>query len=66
MKDLILRTREPTFEFETCHRGRAGSVGHSRAVNYYIMNNGHEIGPQFVGYEDRIKDGRSRGIYLLN
>lgn len=30
IKGLILRTREPTFEFETCHRGRAGCVGHSK------------------------------------
>ena len=43
IKGLILRTREPTFEFETCHRGRAGSVGHSRAVNYYVVNNGDVV-----------------------
>lgn len=61
IKGLILRTRETTFEFETCHRGRAGSVGYARAVNYYVVK-GKEIGSQFVAYEDRKKDGKSRGI----
>lgn len=62
IKGLILRTREPNFEFDTCHRGRAGCVGYNRANNYYVVNDGQEIGSQFVGYEDRKKDGRSRDI----
>jgi len=62
MKGIILRTREPTFEFETYHKGRAGCVGYNRAINYYVVNNGQEVGSQFVGYEDRKKDGRSREV----
>jgi hypothetical protein len=61
MKDLILRTRKPTFEFEVCHRGRAGSIAHNRTVNYYVVK-GKEIGSQFVGYEDRMKDDRNRDV----
>jgi len=61
-KNLILRTREPTFEFENSHRGRAGLIGYTRAINYYFANNGHEIPSTFVSYEDRKKDGRSREV----
>jgi len=61
-KDLILRTKEPTFEFETCHKGRAGVVGYTRAINRYVVNNGHEIPCQFVKYDERKKDGRSKYV----
>jgi DNA-binding MarR family transcriptional regulator len=56
---LILRTREPSFEFETSSKGRAGVVGNTRAINHYIVNKGHELSADFVKYEDRKKDGRS-------
>ena len=59
-KDFILRTREPTFE--TSSKGRGGIVGFTRAINYYVMNNGHEIPANFVRYEDRKKDSRSRDV----
>lgn len=61
-KDFILRTRQPTFEFETSPKGRAGVVGYTRAINHYVVNNGHEIPASFVSYEDRKKDGRSRDV----
>ena len=61
-KDIILRTKEPTFEFETSARGRAGIVGYTRAINRYVMNNGHEIPCQFVEYDERKKDGRSKDV----
>lgn len=61
-KGLILRTCEPVFVFETKCRGRGGVVGYSMAINYYAVNNGRELPPNFVRYEDRKKDGRSRGI----
>jgi len=61
-KDRILRTHEPTFEFTTDHKGRAGIVGYTRAINRYVVNNGHEIPARFVRYDDRKKDGRSREI----
>jgi len=61
-KELILRTREPVFMFENHHKGRAGLVGNTRAVNYYVVNNGHDVGAQFVKYDERKKDGRSKGI----
>jgi len=61
-KDHILRTREPTFEFTTDHKGRAGLVSYTRAINYYVMNNGHDIPSRFVKYNERKRDGRSREI----
>ena len=61
-RSRILRTREPTFEFETDHKGRAGVVGYTRAINHYVVNNGHEIPARFVKYDERKKDGRSREI----
>ena len=57
-KELILRTREPVFNFENCHKGRAGLVGHTRAVNYYVLNDG-DAGAIYVKYDERMKDGRS-------
>jgi len=60
-KELILRTREPVFKFENCHKGRAGLVGHTRAVNYYVLNDG-DAGAIYVMYDERMKDGRSKGI----
>jgi DNA-binding MarR family transcriptional regulator len=60
-KELILRTREPVFRFENCHNGRAGLVGHTRAVNRYVLNDG-EAGAIYVKYNERMKDGRSKGI----
>ena len=61
-RGLVLRTRKPTFVFETKCRGRGGVVGFTRAVNYYAVNDGHELPADFVRYEDRRKDGRSREI----
>jgi len=61
-KNRVLRTREPSFEFTTCAKGRAGVVGYTRAINHYVVNNGHEIPTSFVSYEDRKKDGRSREV----
>lgn len=60
--ELILRTREPVYEFETCQKGRAGVSCHVRAVNYYVLNNGHEIDSRFVNCDTRKKDGRSREV----
>ena len=62
IRGLILRTREPTFEFETNGKGRAGVVGYTRAINYYTVNNGHELPASFVSYDYRKKDGRSRDV----
>jgi len=61
-KNKILRTREPTFEFTTDPKGRAGIVGYTRAINHYVVNNGHEIPSSYVTYDERKKDGRSREI----
>jgi len=61
-RDFVLRTRQPAFEFETCHKGRAGIVGHTRAVNHYVVNDGREIPCRFVSYDERKKDGRSRDV----
>ncbi|MCZ2808222.1 MAG: hypothetical protein O2V44_02590, partial [Candidatus Bathyarchaeota archaeon] len=60
-KELILRTREPVFKFENCHKGRAGLVGHTRAVNRYVLNDS-DAGAIYVKYDERMKDGRSKGI----
>jgi DNA-binding MarR family transcriptional regulator len=74
-KGFVLRTREPSFEFETCSRGRAGVSGYTRAINYYGVNNGDELPADFVKYDERKKDGRSRDVeskanrildYLIN
>jgi DNA-binding MarR family transcriptional regulator len=74
-KGLILRTREPVFKFETNHRGRAGITGHTRAINYYAVNNGQELPASFVRYDERKRDGRCRDVeskangilnYLIN
>jgi len=47
----------------TCLRDiRGGVVGFTRAVNYYAVNDGRELPSNFVRYEDRKKDGRSREI----
>ena len=61
-RGFILRTREPVFEFETCSKGRAGVVGYTRAINYYAVNNGSELPANFVKYDERKKDGRSRDV----
>jgi DNA-binding MarR family transcriptional regulator len=60
-RGLALRTREPVYRFESSHRGRAGLLRNTRAINYYVVNNG-EVGGDFVRYCDRKKDGRSKGI----
>jgi DNA-binding MarR family transcriptional regulator len=74
-KGFVLRTREPSFEFETLHKGRAGVTGYTRAINYYAANNGDELPSNFVKYDERKKDGRSRDVeskaygilnYLMN
>jgi DNA-binding MarR family transcriptional regulator len=74
-KGVILRTREPVFEFETSSRGRAGVVGYTRAINYYSVNSGNELPGNFVKYDERKKDGRCRDVeskaygilnYLIN
>jgi hypothetical protein len=52
-RGLILRTREPSFEFETNGKGRAGVTGNTRAINYYIVNNNHDVPASFVSYDDR-------------
>lgn len=57
-------TREPSFEFETDHKGRAGIVGYTRAINYYIVNNGHDVPASFVSYDERKKGGVSLGFML--
>ena len=61
-KELILRTAEPIYEFEHCQKGRAGVSCHVRAVNYYVVNNGHKTAGKFVKYDERKKDGRSREV----
>ena len=58
-KNLVLRTREPTYQFEVRHKSRLGLIGNTRAINYYVINNGNEVGSEFVRYEDRKKDGKS-------
>jgi DNA-binding MarR family transcriptional regulator len=74
-RGLVLRTREPSFEFETRSRGRAGVTGYTRAINYYAINNGNELPGNFVKYNERKEDGRSRDVeskayeilnYLIN
>jgi hypothetical protein len=57
-----LRTRKPIYRFETQGKGRAGIVGHTNAIYYYAANDGRELPADFVKYEDRLKDGRSKGI----
>ena len=59
--EVILGTREPVYRFENCHKSRAGLVGNTRAVNYYVLNDG-EAGAIYVKYDERMKDGRSKGI----
>jgi DNA-binding Lrp family transcriptional regulator len=74
-KEIVLRTKDPVFEFETFGRGRAGVSGHTRAINYYALNNGNELPANFVKYDDLKKDGRCRDVeskackiskYLIN
>jgi hypothetical protein len=33
-----------------------------RAINYYVANDGREVGAQYVAYGERKKDGRSREV----
>jgi len=61
-RGLILRTREPSFEFETKGKGRAGVVGNTRSINHYAANDGRELSAVFVEYDERKKDGRSNGV----
>jgi len=61
-RGLILRTKEPVFEFETSSKGRAGVVGYTRAINYYAVSNSSELPANFVKYDERKKDGRSRDV----
>jgi DNA-binding MarR family transcriptional regulator len=74
-KGVILRTREPVFQFETSSRGRAGVSGYTRAINYYAISNSDELPADFVRYDERKKDGRCRDVeskanrilnYLMN
>jgi DNA-binding MarR family transcriptional regulator len=74
-RGFILRTRESSFDFETSHKGRAGITGYTRAINHYGVNNGNELPANFVKYDERKKDGRSRDVeskaygilnYLIN
>jgi hypothetical protein len=74
-RGVVLRTKEPAFEFETCSKGRAGVVGHTRAINYYAVNDGSELSASFVKYDERKKDGRCKDVeskadvilnYLIN
>jgi hypothetical protein len=74
-RGFVLRTREPSFEFETSSRGRAGVSGYTRAINHYAINDSHELPANFVKYDERKKDGRSRDVeskaygilnYLIN
>lgn len=60
-KQIILRTKKPVYLKEKIHRGRAGTVSHTRAVNYYAYNDG-ELDCNFVVYEDKLKDGRDKEI----
>jgi hypothetical protein len=73
-KGLILRTRKAHFVFETAGKGRAGITGYTRAINYFAVNN-NALPAEYVKYEDRHKDGRSRDVeskaygilnYLIN
>ena len=52
-KELVFRTREPVFMFENYHKGRAGLVGNTRAVNYYALNDG-DAGAIYVKYDERM------------
>lgn len=61
-KELILRTKQAAFEFETNSRGRAGVTGHTRAINYYTVNKGDVLPADFVKYDERKKDGRCRDV----
>jgi DNA-binding MarR family transcriptional regulator len=74
-RGFVLRTREASFEFETSSRGRAGVSGYTRAINHYAISNSHELPANFVKYDERKKDGRSRDVeskaygilyYLIN
>ena len=74
-RDHVRRTKKAFFVYETAGKGRAGIVGHARAINYYAANDGRELSAEYVRYEDRCKDGRSRDViskanrilnYLIN
>jgi len=60
-KGMVLRTKQPIFLKEKINRGRNGLVNHVRAVNFYGFNNG-KLGYEFVEYENKMKDGRDKGI----
>ena len=60
-KDIVLRTKSPVFLRNRVHRGRAGLVLNTRAVNYYVFNNGEEL-DKFVSFSDKMKDGRDYGV----
>ena len=60
-KGFVLRTREPVYTFENWHKGRAGLVGNTRAVNRYVLNDS-DAGAVYVKYDERKKDGGSKGI----
>ena len=60
-RGYILRTQKPIFKFETSGKGRAGIVGYTRAIHFYVANDGRELSSEFVKYDDRLKDGRNKG-----
>ena len=59
--EVVLRARESVYRFESCHKGKAGLIGNTRAVNYYVLN-AEEAGAIYVKYDERMKDGGSKGI----
>ena len=61
-KGLILRTKRPVFERNAVHKGAAGVVVNTRAVNYYALSDGPVIGSDFVSFSEKMKDGRDLGI----
>jgi len=60
-KELILRTKRPVFLREKIFRGRSGVVNHTRAVNFYGVND-DKLSYEFVEYEKKMMDGRDKCI----
>lgn len=61
-RSYVLRTQKAFYVFETAGKGRAGIVGHTCAINYYMANDGREVPAGFVKYDERYKDGKSQGV----
>ena len=61
-KGLILRTRQPVFIRNSVHKGAAGVVVNTRAVNYYALIDDPRINSDFVPFSEKKKDGRDLGI----